>query len=53
MKPKRKRPPPCRCEAYPFPHRLRYGNCRYPDGPANSEPGGMDAVYKRETQGIR
>jgi hypothetical protein len=28
------RRPTCRCEAYPWPHRPKGGNCRYPDPPA-------------------
>jgi hypothetical protein len=41
--------PPCRCEAYPYPHRPASGLCCWPDAPhyrSMQRPGVHDASYK-------
>jgi hypothetical protein len=39
----------CTCSAFPFPHRLASGGCRYPDSPAEVyESGDADRAYEYE-----
>ena len=48
----RRRPPPCRCSAFRFPHQPGSGSCQWPDAPSKSgksyTPDELNESYERE-----